>query len=204
MNYKIKILIGGLSFLALLGAGCASGPQATIKSPELGKSDAPVEIIEYYDYQCPACKAAESGVMPFIIDDYVNTGKARLVFKNLAFIGPESRLAAAASLCAEEGGKFLDYQKKLYEAQGAENSGVFTSAKLKNIASEVGLDSTKFNPCLDGERYRSQVAKDTAEGGALGVNSTPTFIINGQITSGGTYLSIKRVIDKKLEEATKK
>jgi protein-disulfide isomerase len=200
-HFYIFIFLG---FLFLFGAGCASGPQAAIKSPELGKPEAPVEIVEYYDYQCPACKTAESGVLPFIIDDYVNKGLARLVFKNLAFIGPESRLAAAASLCAEEGGKFLDYHKKLYETQGAENSGVFTKEKLKSIAAEVGLDPATFNPCLDGEKYRSQVAKETAEGGALGVNSTPTFIINGQITSGGTYLSVKRVIDKKLEEVAKK
>lgn len=200
---KYRIVVGIFVLTILLGAGCASGPQAEIKSPVLGNAEAPVEIITYYDYQCPACKLAESAVLPFIIEDYIDKGFARLVFKNLAFIGPESRLTAAAALCAEEGGKFFDYHKKLYEMQGAENSGVFTNAKLKSIAAEAGLDSAVFNSCLDGEKYRSQVAKDAVEAGALGVNSTPTFIINGQIISGGSYLSIKRVIDKKLEEAAK-
>ncbi len=200
---KIKILFFGILSLALFGAGCSAGPQAAIKNFVLGKTDAPVQITEYYDYQCPACKASESAVAPFIIEDYVNTGKAAITFKNMTFIGPESKVAALASLCAQEQNKFLEYHKALFAAQGAENSGVFTNAKLKSIAKDVGLDAATFASCLDGAKYRDQVAQETKDAGALGVDSAPTFIINGQKVVGGTYLSIKRVIDKKLEEAGK-
>jgi len=188
--------------MVLLGAGCA-GPQATVKVPSLGKADAPVQIMEYFDYQCPACKASEDAVVRFIIDDYVNTGKAAITFKNMAFIGPESKTTAIASLCAEEQGKFLDYHKGLYAAQGVENSGVFTNAKLKSIAKDAGLDAVSFAACLDGQKYRDQVAQGQKEAATIGIDSTPTYIINGQKVLGGTYLTVKRVIDKKLEEAKK-
>lgn len=201
---KIKLLLLGGLVLILFGAGCVPGPQATIKSPSLGKSDAPVQITEYFDFQCPACKEAESAVVPFIINDYVNAGKAAITFKNMAFIGPESTTAAIASLCAEEQNKFLDYYKQLYEAQGAENSGIFINEKLKSIAHDSGLNEASFATCLNGEKYRDQIVQETRSAGAQGVDSTPTFIINGQKVSGGTYLSIKRVIDKQLEEATQK
>lgn len=200
---KIKIGTMGLIFLALpvlfFGAGCAE-PQAVITVPSLGKADAPVQITEYFDYQCPACKASESAIVPFIIEDYVNTGKAAITFKNIAFIGPESKTSAVASLCAHEQGKFLDYHKRLFEAQGAENSGVFTDEKLKSLAKDAGLDAVSFAACLDGEKYRDQVAREKKEADALGIDSTPTYVINGQKVLGGTYLSVKRVIDKKLAQ----
>lgn len=200
---KTKILFFGVLALVLLGAGCAAGPQATIKSPTLGKTDAPVQITEYFDFQCPSCKEAESAVVPFIVSDYVDTGKAAMTFKNMSFIGPESTTAAIASLCAAEQDKFFDYYKKLYEVQGAENSGVFTNEKLKRIAGDLGLNAATFGACLDGQKYSDQVAQETREGGAQGVDSTPTFIINGQKVVGGTYLTIKRVIDNKLGEIKK-
>lgn len=192
-------------FLALpvLFFGCSTGPQAMIKDPSLGKTDAPVQIAVYFDYQCPACKASEDGVLRFIIEDYVDTGKAAITFKNMAFIGPESKTTAIASLCAEEWGKFLDYHRRLFEAQGAENSGVFTNAKLKSLAADAGLDAASFAACLDGERYRDQIANEKKEAAEAGIDSSPTYIINGQKVLGGTYLSVKRVIDKKLEEAKK-
>lgn len=192
-----------LGFLFFFGAGCA-GPQATIENFVLGKADAPVQIVEYFDYQCPACKVSEDAVVRFIIEDYVNTGKAAITFKNAAFIGPESKTTAMASLCAQEQEKFLDYHKGLFEAQGAENSGVFTNAKLKSIAKDAGLDAALFAACLDSQKYRDWVARKKKEMAAAGIDSTPTYIINGQKILGGTYLSIKRVIDKKLEEAGKK
>lgn len=191
-----------LVVVIFFGAGCA-GPQATIENFVLGKADAPVQIVEYYDYQCPACKVADSAIVPFIIDDYVNSGKAAITFKNMVFIGPESEAAAVASLCAHEQNKFLDYYKQLFEIQDAENSGVFTNAKLKSIARELGLNAASFDACLDGKKYRDQLANEKKEADALGIDSTPAYIINGQKVLGGTYLTIKRVIDKKLEESVK-
>lgn len=200
---KIKFLFFATLVLILLGAGCAGGPQATIESPSLGKADAPVRIVEYFDFQCPACKAAEESVLPFIIEDYVNKGFAAVTFKNMAFLGQESKIAAVAGLCAAEQNKFWEYSQKIYAAQGAENSGIFKESKLKSIAEETGLDGASFDACLDSQKFREQVSKETNDAFAAGINSTPTFVINGQKVLGGTYLSIKRVIDKKLEEIRK-
>lgn len=186
-----------------LGAGCQSEPQAEIQSPVLGKADALVTIEEYFDFQCPACKSAYESVLPFVIEDYINAGKAKLVYKNLAFLGPESRDAAEAALCANDQGKFKQYHDKLYDNQGDENRGAFRKDSLKKFASEVGLDAAAFNSCFDGGKYEGQIRKELSLGYAAGVNSTPTYIINGQKVLGGSYISIKRVIDKKLEEAKK-
>lgn len=204
MNKKILLFFSVFVVLILDGAGCASsGPQAKIASPSLGKDDAPIQMVVYFDYQCPSCRVAEDAVIPFVISDYVDTGKVKLTFNNMAFIGPESRLTANAALCAAEGGKFLDYHKKLFEIQGAENSGVYTEEKLKEIAEQVGLDSVSFGACIDSKKYQSQVIREYKEAQAAGVNATPNYLINGQLVHSGTYLSIKRVIDKKLEEVKK-
>ncbi len=189
-----------LVLFVFAGTGCAGEPQATIGDFILGKTDAPVQITEYFDYQCPACKTTDDAVVRFIIEDYVNAGKAAITLKNMAFIGPESKVAAIASLCAQEQGKFLEYHRGLFGAQGAENSGVYTNAKLKGVAKDIGLDTVLFGVCLDGGKYRDQVAKNKKAAEAFGIDATPTYIINGQKVLGGTYITIKRVIDKKLEE----
>jgi len=202
---KILIFSSAFAVLSLIGAGCNRlGPQAEINSPTFGTAGAPVEIVEYSDFQCPGCKIAETSVVPFVIEDYVNTGKATLTFKNLAFIGEESILSAEAALCSQEQGKFMEYSQKLFEAQGAENSGVFTNDKLKSIASSLGLDTASFNSCLDNEKYNSQVKKETEDAFASGITGSPTFVINGQKIQSSSYLSVKRAIDKKLEEVTQK
>ncbi len=99
--------------------------------PVLGNPNAPVTIIEYADFQCPFCKEAFTTVEPNIIKDYVNTGKAKFAFKNYAFLGPESIVAAEGAYCANDQGKFWAYHNFLYQHQGAESSGQFTKTNLE-------------------------------------------------------------------------
>lgn len=99
--------------------------------PSLGRSDAPITIIEFADFQCPFCerfyKDAESG----IIENYVKSGKVKFVFRNYAFLGPESNIAAEGSYCASEQGKFWEYHNFLFDNQGPENSGTFSKESLE-------------------------------------------------------------------------
>ncbi|MFA5133618.1 MAG: thioredoxin domain-containing protein [Patescibacteria group bacterium] len=201
MRSKIIILFFAL---ALFGAGCReSTPQAQVPSPTIGKADAPVQIVEYFDFQCPTCKSVEETIIPFIIEDYVDTGKAAITFKNMAFIGKESKLAAIAGLCAAEQGKFLEYKKEVFSAQNGENKGIFTEKKLKDLAVSAGLDSSPFEICFTGKKYADQVKNETDGAFKAGINGTPTFVVNGQAVQSMNYLSVKRVIDKKLEELKK-
>ena len=152
----------------------------------LGNADAPVTIYEYSDFQCPFCRVAAAEIVPRLDTEYLATGKAKLIFKNLAFIGQESRWAAEAALCAGDQGKFWEYHNKLYEEQNGENKGAFKVENLKRFAQEIGLNQGEFNTCFDEGTYTGQVADEMDEAERRGVNATPTFFV-GQ-TAGRQHL----------------
>jgi protein-disulfide isomerase len=104
-------------------------------------------------------------VEPTLIKDYVNTGKATLVYKHSAFLGQESVWAAQAAECAADQGKFWQYHDLLFD-------------KLVGFAKELGLDMTKFEPCLKNDQTLARVQADQEEGSEAGVRGTPTFFIN--------------------------
>lgn len=91
-------------------------------------------------------------------------------------------LAAAASECADEQGRFWDYHDILFKYTAGRGKGVFTRPKLEQYGADIGLDSTAFNACVESGRYEDWVRKQTDAGRQLGVNSTPTLFINGQRT----------------------
>lgn len=206
LNYNMKkyLLIAVGAFLLLIGAGCAEGQEARLPSPALGKDDAPLQMTEWYDFQCPACKNYES-VMRFVVEDYVNTGKVRLTYKNMAFLGSESKLAANAAFCAHEQGKFKEYFDKLYENQGEENSGVFNKNFLKKLGGELGLNAEQFNACVDARKYNGQVAEELRESRVLGVRGTPTLFLNGkEMRLPRSYLEMKQKLEEELAKTGRK
>jgi len=146
----------------------------------LGDANAPVLIEAWEDYQCSICKAANASVLEQIDKNYIATGKARLEFRNYPFLGPESAAAADAAECASEQGKFWPYHDALYDAQRAENSGVFSTDKLKALAADLSLDSGAFNACVDSGRYKDAIASEKTAGQSIGVDATPTFFVDGQ------------------------
>jgi protein-disulfide isomerase len=115
-----------------------------------------------------------------IEDEFVATGQVRLVYKHLAFLGDESQWAAEASECASEQGRFWEYHDRLYRETQGRGKGVFEKPLLKRYATEVGLDHTAFDGCLDSGRYRARVQSDTEDARRRGVSRTPTLEINGQ------------------------
>jgi protein-disulfide isomerase len=167
-----------------------------------GEANAPVTIIEFGDYQCPNCKHFEETAGSQIEETYIATGKARLEFRNMAFIGDESIIAAAASLCANEQNAFWPYHDKLFAEQRGENSGAFSFDNLKGFAGDLGLDQTAFDACLDSTRTQQVVLDETRAGTEAGVDSTPTFFINGQkVTGAKSFSEFENVIEQKLAEA---
>jgi protein-disulfide isomerase len=163
----------------------------------LGNADAPVTIYEYSDFQCPFCATAAAEVVPRLDTDYLATGKAKLIFKSLAFIGQESRWAAEAALCAGDQGKFWEYHNKLFEEQGGENKGAFEVENLKRFAQEIGLNQGEFNTCFDAGKYTGQIADEMDEAENRGVNSTPTFFV-GQKQVDTDYDAISTEIEAAL------
>jgi protein-disulfide isomerase len=167
----------------------------------LGSADAPVTIDAWEDYQCPVCKAANATVLEQIDKQYIATGKAKLVFHNFPFIGPESQQAAEAADVAAEQDKFWAYHDALFEAQRAENSGAFSNDKLKALAVSAGLDSDAFNASFDSNKYESAVQAEKASGMQLGVDATPTFFVDGKrIADWRDYDAFAQAIEQALAQ----
>jgi protein-disulfide isomerase len=146
----------------------------------MGDPDAPVTIIEFADFQCPFCGRHASGAGRQIDLLYVESGKVRLGYQHFAFLGQESFWAAEASECANDQGAFWAYHDLLFASQDGENQGAFNQDKLKGFAANLNLDTTAFNACLDSGKYTELVQTESNAARVLGVQSTPTFLINGQ------------------------
>ena len=106
-------------------------------SPVLGKASAPITIIEFGDFQCHFCDRFAKQTEPQINASYVQTGKARLVFKNFVTHGPDSLTAAVAGQCTNEQGKFWNFYRILFDNQGEENSGWASKGNVKKLASQI-------------------------------------------------------------------
>jgi protein-disulfide isomerase len=145
-----------------------------------GDPQAPITLVEFGDFQCPYCGRFATGAGRQIDEAYVQNGIVRFGYQHLAFLGPESQWAAEASECAAEQGAFWSYHDKLFESQSGENRGAFSKENLKKFAADLGLDPQAFNECLDSGKYTSIVEAETRSVQALGVRSTPTFLINGR------------------------
>jgi protein-disulfide isomerase len=165
------------------------------ESPVLGSLDAKVTIIEYSDFECPYCGRFALDTFPLIKANYIDTGKVKFVFRNY-IVHPDARLSAEASLCAYEQGndKYWAYNDILFRNQGS-----LDSASLKTYASGLGLDTAKFNACLDDGKYGAQVDKDMQDGKAAGVGGTPTFFVNGsKIVGAQPYEIFRQTIEAAL------
>lgn len=160
-----------------------------------GNPNAQVTIVEFSDFQCPYCGKAEP-TLKQIFETYKD--KVKLIYRHYPLPFHENAFAAAlASMCANEQGKFWEYHDKLFE-----NQEKLTSPDLKNYASQLGLETDKFNPCLDNKKYKAQVDKDYNDGQAAGVSGTPAFFINGRLVAGAQpFESFKSIIDEELTKA---
>jgi protein-disulfide isomerase len=144
----------------------------------LGSPQAPVTLVEYADLQCPYCAHWSHETLPVLLREYVATGKLRIVFHGLAFIGPDSDKALRTAIAAGRGNHLWEVVHGLYARQGAENAGWVTDALVGEIAAGVrGLDGDQL---LSG-RWASSIASEMERAAAAatraGVHSTPAFQI---------------------------
>src|SRR5437870_9650021 len=168
--------------------------------PSRGPTDAKVTIVEYSDFQCPFCSRVYTTVETQVLKEYGD--KVRFIFKNYPFtsIHPWAEDAAVASECGFQQGndQFWTMYNGLFSKQGEINKDNL-AAKAAEIAEAGGLDVAKFKECLEGKKSLDAVKADESEATALGVNSTPTFFVNGRRLSGAqTYEGCKQLIDQEL------
>ncbi len=115
--------------------------------------------------------------MNTILDDFVEQGKVKLVFKDFPLNGPDSILAAEAAYCAEDQGKYWKYHNELYTNWGGEKTGWITRNSLNQFANTVELNLEDFNSCLDSQKYRERVLESEKFGKEIGIDATPSFLI---------------------------
>lgn len=164
----------------------------------LGESDAPVTIVEYGDYQCPWCsKFFEESEKP-LRDEYIKTGKVKMVYRDFPIdsIHPFARVAAEAANCAKDQSKFWLYHDALLDKQKDIPTMDFVS-----LATELGFETATFKACFENGKYKDEIQKDFDGAVAAGVNGTPAVFINGQQVGGFlTYDQLKVAVDSALNK----
>ncbi|HEX3721477.1 MAG TPA: thioredoxin domain-containing protein [Nitrolancea sp.] len=196
----------GLILVPRLGGGNTSAitvapdPTANLTNngATLGNANAPVKVVEWANYQCPYCDAFWTSSETTFIQQYISTGKVHFQYNDLTFGWQESIDASEAATCAGNQGKFWQYHDTLFKNQKAENSGGFSRSRLKTMASDMGLDMTKFNQCFDGHQTADAVQASDNAAAKQNINSTPTFFVNGQQVNYTGYGSVKAAIDAAL------
>ncbi len=160
--------------------------------PARGPADAPVQIIEFSDFQCPFCFQAHPTVAK-VLSTYGD--KIRFVYRHYPLPNhPNARPAAEAAACAAEQDKFWPYHDRLFE-----NQSKLSAPDLKQHAAALGLDAAKFGACVDSHKYSDLVDEDMAAGEEAGVSGTPAFFVNGRVLGGAQpFEAFKRVIDEEL------
>lgn len=169
----------------------------------LGDPNAPATIDVFEDFQCPACQRFTENTEPLVIQDLVESGKARYVFHNYPFLdgnsvgsNGESDQAANASMCANEQDKFWDMHAIIYANWNGENQGAFSNRRLQAMAESIGLDMDAFNSCFNAKKYESEIQADFDLGNQMGVRGTPTVFVNGtRIGQANQVASYQEIAD---------
>ena len=146
-------------------------------SPIQGSSGAPITILEWGDYQCTFCYRFHESSLKVIQKEYIETGMVNLVFKDFPLNGPDSVLAAEATYCANDQGRYWLYHDELYTNWAGERTGWITDNSLNMFAESVDLDIEKFNSCLNDHKYRQKVLDLEQFGRNIGIDATPSFFV---------------------------
>jgi protein-disulfide isomerase len=169
--------------------------------PYKGAPEAPLQLVEYSDFLCGHC-ADLSDAIDLLGPDYIETGKVQVIFRNYAFLAPESVQAAQAVECALDQGsdKFWLYHDLLFASRGT-GLAAYSKPRLKEYARRIGLNTDAFGECLESGAKLGEVQADKAEGEGQGVEVTPTWFINGQKVRGGvTEDELRQIFDGLLSQ----
>ncbi len=168
--------------------------------PMKGDPNAPILIVEYSDFECPFCARFFSETYPQLLQEYIDTGKVKLVYKDFPLnFHPQAKPAAIAATCVYNAlgdEKFFEMHDTIFKNQAS-----LSAANLKTWATELGVATSFYDSCIEDPEVSAEVDADFAEGSALGVSGTPSFVINGELLVGAQpFSAFKQVIDRKLEE----
>lgn len=175
-------------------------------SPYLGDPNAPITLVEFGDYQCFFCNKFFHDTEQKLLENYVDTGKVKIIFKDLTIIGPDSITAAHAAHCADDQGLFWEYHDTLYNNWNGENNGWASSENQLRMAQDVGLNIDEFTDCMLNEIHTQIISASNADARTLGLTGTPAFFVigsNNQVTKipGAQPFDVfQKIFDSKLEK----
>lgn len=202
------VLIGGV-LLAIFANPQPKDPGAPLDTNSLiregnhmtGSKDAKVNIVEFADYQCPACGAAHP-ILKRIVDEYKDNPNVNLVFKNfpLDTIHPNARISAEAAEAAGEQGKYWEMNDALYTNQSQWSENPSPLDIFVGYAQQVGVENIEqFRESVQIRKYDAVISADVSDGQSINVNSTPSIFINGEKMDSYQYETLKAKIEEKLK-----
>lgn len=173
----------------------------------LGKSDAPLTMVEFTDYQCPFCGRFEATTFPEIKKNFIDTGKMRLIVRDLPLEGlhPFAMKAAQAAHCASDQGKFWEMKDLLFKNQNKLDADSLAGYATKDL----GLDADAFKKCMSDGKHLKEIGAEARYAQSLGITGTPTFIVGktagdtveGRVIVGAVpYDNFAAVINEALEK----
>lgn len=175
-------------------------------SPYIGEKNAPVTLVEFGDYQCFFCNKFFHETEEKILNNYVDSGKVKMIFKDFTIIGPDSITAAHAAHCADDQGKFWQYHDTLYNNWTGENNGWASSENLLAFAKNVNLDIDEFTNCMLESRHKDVIQASNDDARTLGLTGTPGFFVIGpdnditKIGGAQPYEVFQRIFDSELKK----
>ena len=177
--------------------------------PIIGNPDALITIIEFSDFQCPFCARFHTQTLPSILEEYIDQGKVKLVFRDFPIqsIHPNALPASVAAECADEQNKFREMHDILFEKQNEWSRQETTDAisLFNQYASEIELEQDAFTSCLNDVKQVDEIRKDLDDGRNYGVEGTPGFFIGSdeigyvEIKGAQPFESFKKIIDAQLD-----
>lgn len=177
--------------------------------PVIGNPDAPITIIEFSDFQCPFCARFHIQTLPLILQDYIDQGKVKLVFRDFPIqsIHPNAVPAAVAAECANEQGEFRKMHDLLFNNQNEWNNQETVKAIsiFSQYADAIQLDQETFDSCLSSGKYIEEIRKDLDDGRKYGVTGTPGFFVGNdqlgyvELKGAQPFDSFKKIIDAHLD-----
>ena len=146
-------------------------------SPILGNPNAPITLVEFGDYQCHFCNVYFQDTQHKIVENFVNTDKVKIIFKDFTIIGPDSVSAAHFAHCAGEQERFWEYHNILYNNWSGENNGWASNDNLLQYANEIDLDMNELKNCNNENRYKTLIESSNSDARSLGLTGTPAFFV---------------------------
>jgi protein-disulfide isomerase len=184
------IAIGGVALLATMTQRTTpsdpSRPSITTSVsldslPSRGNADAPVTVVEYADFQCPACGVFATTMEPGLVKDYIDTGKVRFVYHDFPLPQHANAVPAAeAARCAADQNAFWPYHDLLYAKQAEWENSRQPLALFGSYAEQLKLDRGAFETCFNSHTHQATIMQLYQDSSRGGVNQTPTFVIDGK------------------------